>query len=110
MNLSSESELVKRRKAEALKEMKGVVRTLSEGRDVVEIVNAASEVRRLAKDDSFARETLAMLGAIPPLIGMLGNDVDGDDWKVAALYALLNLAIRNDMYALHFILNLEYDL
>lgn len=95
--MSSELELVKRRKIEALEVMKGVVRTLSEGREVEEVVNAASEVRRLAKDDSFARETLAMLGAIPPLVGMLGNHVDNDDWKVASLYALLNLAIQNDL-------------
>ncbi|CAM8908622.1 unnamed protein product [Rhodiola kirilowii] len=71
--------------------MKGVVRMLVEE----EVVNAAREVRRLAKEDLFAIETLAMLGAIPPLVGMLGCD---DESKViASLYALLNLAIGNDL-------------
>uniref|UniRef100_A0A7N0T8W4 Uncharacterized protein n=1 Tax=Kalanchoe fedtschenkoi TaxID=63787 RepID=A0A7N0T8W4_KALFE len=87
----SETEAAKRRKVE---EMKGVVRRLAEGR-TEEVVEAASEVRRLAKDDPFARETLAMLGAIPPLVEMLG--CHGDEWKVASLYALLNLAVGNDM-------------
>ncbi|CAM8964362.1 unnamed protein product [Rhodiola kirilowii] len=86
-----EKEAGEKRKVEALEEMKRVVRMLAEEE---EVVNAAREVRRLAKEDPFARETLAMLGAIPPLVGMLGCD---DVSKIiASLYALLNLAIGND--------------
>lgn len=56
---------------------------------------AAGEVRRFAKDDAEARKTLAMLGAIPPLVGMLDSrDVD---LQISALYALLNLGIGNDL-------------
>ncbi|CAM8952770.1 unnamed protein product [Rhodiola kirilowii] len=91
----SETEAVKRRKVEALELMKGVVRSLAEGKEEEVVIAAAGEIRRLAKDDLFARETLAMLGAIPPLIEMLG--CDNDHTKVASLYALLNLAIRNDL-------------
>jgi Armadillo/beta-catenin-like repeat len=57
---------------------------------------AAMEIRRMAKDDAEARETLAMLGAIPPLVGMLDAELEPDS-QVAALYAILNLAIGNDM-------------
>ncbi|KAJ1700360.1 hypothetical protein LUZ63_000139 [Rhynchospora breviuscula] len=57
---------------------------------------AAVEIRRMAKEDADARETLAMLGAIPPLIGMLDAELDLDS-QITALYALLNLAIGNDM-------------
>ncbi|XP_073099002.1 U-box domain-containing protein 4 isoform X2 [Elaeis guineensis] len=55
---------------------------------------AAAEVRRLAKDDAEARKTLAMLGAIPPLVGMLDSPDIG--FQISALYALLNLGIGND--------------
>ncbi|KAJ4745674.1 ARM repeat superfamily protein [Rhynchospora pubera] len=59
---------------------------------------AALEIRRMAKEDADARETLAMLGAIPPLIGMLDAHLDLDlDSQITPLYALLNLAIGNDM-------------
>jgi Armadillo/beta-catenin-like repeat len=57
---------------------------------------AAMEIRRMAKEDAEARETLAMLGAIPPLVGMLDAELEPDS-QVAALYAILNLAIGNDM-------------
>ncbi|XP_039064765.1 U-box domain-containing protein 45-like [Hibiscus syriacus] len=39
--------------------------------------------------------TLAMLGTIPPLVAML--DFEDSDLQVAALYALLNIGIGNDM-------------
>lgn len=57
---------------------------------------AAVEIRRMAKEDAEARETLAMLGAIPPLVGMLNAELDIDS-QIAALYAILNLAIGNDL-------------
>lgn len=57
---------------------------------------AAMEIRRMAKEDAEARETLALLGAIPPLVGMLDAELELDS-QVAALYAILNLAIGNDM-------------
>ncbi|KAK7260936.1 hypothetical protein RIF29_27237 [Crotalaria pallida] len=55
---------------------------------------AASTVRQLAKEDVEVRETLAMLGVIPPLVVML--DSEDIDSQIAALYALLNLGIGND--------------
>ncbi|GAB2275367.1 hypothetical protein Dimus_010126 [Dionaea muscipula] len=58
--------------------------------------NGAKVVRRLAKDDSDARSTLAMLGAIPPLILMLDDGEIKAQFRVEALYALLNLGIGND--------------
>ncbi|CAM8954408.1 unnamed protein product [Rhodiola kirilowii] len=90
-----EIEAVKRRKVEALELMKGVVRSLAEGKEEEVVIAAAGEIKRLAKNDLFARKTLAMLGAISPLIEIL--DCDNDHTKVASLYALLNLAIRNDL-------------
>ncbi|CAL9098059.1 unnamed protein product [Musa textilis] len=87
-----------RRKVEAFEEIQRVVSRLqlddhNAGGDRQE--EAAMEVRRLAKDDPEARETLAMLGAIPPLVGML--DSKDPDLHVAALYALLNLGIGNEL-------------
>uniref|UniRef100_A0A0D3HCE5 Armadillo repeat-containing domain-containing protein n=1 Tax=Oryza barthii TaxID=65489 RepID=A0A0D3HCE5_9ORYZ len=46
-----------------------------------------------------AREMLAMLGAIPPLVAMLDESDGGgggEEMVAAALYALLNLGIGND--------------
>ncbi|XP_078150420.1 U-box domain-containing protein 45-like [Carex rostrata] len=57
---------------------------------------AAVEIRRMAKEDAEARETLAMLGAISPLVGMLNAELEIDS-QIAALYAILNLAIGNDL-------------
>ncbi|KAI4376863.1 hypothetical protein MLD38_014573 [Melastoma candidum] len=54
----------------------------------------AVRVRLLSKGDGEARSMLAMLGAIPPLVGMI--DCDDDEAKINALYALLNLGIAND--------------
>ncbi|CAA7407290.1 unnamed protein product [Spirodela intermedia] len=89
-----------RRRTEALAELQGVVRRLHsyEGAGISERdalrKEAAMELRRLAKDDAAARETLAMLGAIPPLVEMLDSDEVG--LQVASLYALLNLGIGNN--------------
>ncbi|GJM98804.1 hypothetical protein PR202_ga15843 [Eleusine coracana subsp. coracana] len=94
------------RKAEALEELKRVVAALQggdgNGEGCMSRVEAAVAVRRKAKDDAAARETLAMLGAIPPLVAMLDECGDGvgeeeeEESTAAALYALLNLAIGND--------------
>lgn len=91
---ADESEAETRRKVEAFEELRSVVKRLQCGEGGVER-EAAIDVRRLAKEDSEARTTLAMLGAIPPLVGML--DSDDPDFHIAALYALLNLGIGNDM-------------
>lgn len=87
-----EAEDVKK-KVEVLEELKRVVKGLQCGGDE-EVLGGAKEVRRLAKEDLDARTTLALLGAIPPLVSMLDS---GDlDSQIAALYALLNLGIGND--------------
>lgn len=84
-----------RRKMEALEELRGVVRGLQFG-DAEKKKKAAMAVRKLAKADAHARETLAMLGAIPTLVGML--DIAGDvNFQTQVLYALLNLEIGNDL-------------
>jgi hypothetical protein len=49
----------------------------------------------LCKEDGKARVTLSMLGAIPPLVGML--DLEDFECQIDALYALLNLGIGNDV-------------
>ncbi|PUZ70717.1 hypothetical protein GQ55_2G256600 [Panicum hallii var. hallii] len=87
------------RKVEALEELKGVVGALQAagGEACMSRVEAAAAVRRKAKDDAAAREMLAMLGAIPPLVAMLDEGGDGgEEVTAAALYALLNLGIGND--------------
>lgn len=89
-----------RRKVELLEKLQGVVKALQCGGDGEGDRRgaAAEEVRRLAREDPEARETLAMLGAIPPLVGMLDSGDLG--LQVASLYALLNLGVGNDMYIL----------
>ncbi|CAM0951379.1 unnamed protein product [Alopecurus aequalis] len=89
------------RKAALLEELKVVVGALQDGdRDIAGGVSwrveAATVVRRKAKDDAMAREMLAMLGAIPPLVAMLDESGGGVELLAAALYALLNLGIGND--------------
>ncbi|CAJ2643635.1 U-box domain-containing protein 3-like [Trifolium pratense] len=81
------------KKEEILTELKQVVKELRE-EDSTKRRIAAARVRSLAKDDSEARGTLAMLGAISPLVGML----DSQDLhsQIDSLYALLNLGIGND--------------
>lgn len=94
---SVEDQDLRRKKAEEMEELKRVVTMLTGGVDGSEkIVEAASEIRRLAKDDSSARSRLAVVGAIPPLVGMIDCESD-DASKIAALYALLNLGIGNDL-------------
>ncbi|XP_027180354.1 U-box domain-containing protein 4-like [Coffea eugenioides] len=110
-----EAEAVKR-KVEALEELKTVVKNLqssSSGSSSqqleenenhgflapdVRALEAAKEVRRLAKGDSQARTTLALLGAIPPLVALLDAPPLPPDVcpKIPPLYALLNLGIGND--------------
>ncbi|GMN35309.1 hypothetical protein TIFTF001_005218 [Ficus carica] len=85
-----------RRKVEALERLKRVVRDL-QVEEKGKRTEAATEARLLAKEDSEARGTLAMLGAIPPLVGMLDDFIGDDDSQIAALYALLNLGIGNDV-------------
>uniref|UniRef100_A0A1D1XJ32 U-box domain-containing protein 12 n=1 Tax=Anthurium amnicola TaxID=1678845 RepID=A0A1D1XJ32_9ARAE len=98
---SEEAEAEGRKKVEALEELMGVVKRLQQpsgdaaSGEGVRRREAAEGVRRLAKEDPEARETLAMLGAIPPLVGMLDSDDVG--LQAAALYALLNLGVGNDM-------------
>ncbi|KAK3025425.1 hypothetical protein RJ639_040973 [Escallonia herrerae] len=88
---SSENEDEVKKKVETLEELKGVVKRLQSSDGVL---LGASEVRRLAKENLAARTTLALLGAIPPLVGLL--DSEGVELQIAALYGLLNLAIGND--------------
>ncbi|CAH8263486.1 unnamed protein product [Arabidopsis lyrata] len=89
-----ESVVETKKKEETLEILKRVVRDLQvEAETAEKKIVAASEVRLLAKDDTEARVTLAMLGAIPPLVSM----IDDDDSQIASLYALLNLGIGNDV-------------
>ncbi|XP_062024944.1 U-box domain-containing protein 13-like [Rosa rugosa] len=93
----AESDAVTKKKVESLEELKRVAGELQVENDAVEKRReAASHVRLLAKEDSEARATLAMLGVIPPLVGMLDDSDDVDD-QIASLYALLNLGIGNDV-------------
>ncbi|KAA0064592.1 hypothetical protein IC582_015292 [Cucumis melo] len=91
---SPESKPETKKKEEVLEEFKSVVKKLQD-EDLEERRAAASGVRLLAKEDAEARGTLGMLGAIPPLVGML--DLEDDESKIASLYALLNLGIGNDL-------------
>ncbi|KZV49966.1 U-box domain-containing protein 7-like [Dorcoceras hygrometricum] len=85
-----------RRKEEALGGLKSVAQNL-QGESMAAVVEAATEVRRLTKDDPQARTTLALLGAIPPLVALLDGGQDPTfNSQITALYALLNLAIGND--------------
>lgn len=90
-----------RKKVEALEELKKAVKKLQgnssssqNGNDLINVIIGAKEIRKLTKDDSEARTTLALLGAIPPLVALLDSpDLSS---QIAALYALLNLGIGND--------------
>lgn len=87
---SSENEEDVRQKVQMLEELKRVVKRLQSSN----VLEGAKEVRRLTKEVSDARTTLALLGAIPPLMALL--DSEDSISQIAALYALLNLAIGND--------------
>ncbi|KAG2245269.1 hypothetical protein Bca4012_022627 [Brassica carinata] len=104
LNLAEvEADVETKMKEEALDVLKRVVRELQavaargadEGGEGRKKVAAASEVRLLAKEDAEARVTLAMLGAIPPLVSMI-DETRIADAQIASLYALLNLGIGND--------------
>lgn len=87
---SSENEEEVQQKVQMLEELKTVVKRLQSSH----VLEAAKEVRRLTKEVPDTRTTLALLGAIPPLIALL--DSEDSISQIAALYALLNLAIGND--------------
>ncbi|XP_068653439.1 U-box domain-containing protein 4-like [Aristolochia californica] len=91
-----ESEAEAKRKMLILDELRRVVKRLQfeEGEKKKD---AARDVRCLAKENADARVTLAMLGAIPTLVGMLDAAGEDSDLQIQALYALLNLGIGNDM-------------
>ncbi|KAA8521684.1 hypothetical protein F0562_012326 [Nyssa sinensis] len=90
-DLNGEAEEEMKKKVEVLEELKRVVKRLQCDDDVL---RGSMDVRRLTKEDSEARTTLALLGAIPPLVALLdSNDLD---LQIASLYALLNLGIGND--------------
>lgn len=89
-----ETEADAKKKEETLSELKQVVKELR-GEDLTKRQIAAARVRFLAKEDSEARGSLAMLGAIQPLVGMLDLEEDTHS-QIASLYALLNLGIGND--------------
>ncbi|WCJ30386.1 ARM repeat superfamily protein [Euphorbia peplus] len=89
-----ETEIETKKKVEALEELKNVVKELQISDRPKRNEVAACRVRLLAKEDSGVRTTLAMLGAIPPLVGML--DFEDSQSQIASLYALLNLGIGND--------------
>jgi len=61
-----------KKKEETLTEMKNVVKDLRVENSTKRRM-AAARVRSLTKEDSEARGTLAMLGAISPLVGMLDS-------------------------------------
>ncbi|KAH0461381.1 hypothetical protein IEQ34_008956 [Dendrobium chrysotoxum] len=86
----------KRRKVEAFEELQSVVRRLQDTEEGIHCrrAEAAAEVRRLAKDNPDFRQSLALLGVIPPLVALL--DSDDSDSLISALYALLNLGIGNE--------------
>ncbi|XP_073147357.1 U-box domain-containing protein 45-like [Henckelia pumila] len=85
-----------RRKEDELGGLKRVAKNL-QVESMTAAAEAATEVRRLTKDDPQARTTLALLGAIPPLVALLDGGQDPTfKSHITALYALLNLAIGND--------------
>lgn len=92
---SKEMDEVRKRKMEALEELKEVVKMFQcQEMGEQKKKEGAMRVRRLAKESTEARTTLAMLGAIPPLVGML--DSEDHEILIESLYALLNLGIAND--------------
>jgi hypothetical protein len=55
---------------------------------------AAKEIKRLAIDDGCVKRTMAELGIMQSLIGMLTNNLDGDglSGSISAIEALIELA------------------
>ncbi|KAL2548717.1 ARM repeat superfamily protein [Forsythia ovata] len=96
-----ENEEEVRKKEEALEVLKRVAKKLqqesnSEEELKINVLEGAKEVRRLTKEHSEARTTLALLGVIPPLVAALDAEDPTSQTQIAVLYALLNLAIAND--------------
>lgn len=89
--MSEEEEDDVKKKTAVLDELKTVVKRLQ----CDDILWGAKEVRRLTKEDPHARTTLALLGAIPTLVGMLDCRTNDVEFQISALYALLNLGIAN---------------
>ncbi|KAE9586921.1 hypothetical protein Lal_00005008 [Lupinus albus] len=88
-------EASRKKKEEELREMKEMVKEL-EGEDLMKKRVAAKRVRKLAKEEELeVRGTLAMLGVIPLLVGMV-DDQNSVESQIESLYALLNLGIGND--------------
>ncbi|KAK7383455.1 hypothetical protein VNO78_29134 [Psophocarpus tetragonolobus] len=92
----AEADVETKKKEEKLEELKRLVKELQHEEDSAKRTEAAATVRLLAKEDLEVRGTLAMLGAIPPLVAMLDEAQNEVDSLVASLYALLNLGIGND--------------
>lgn len=92
-SVEPEDEAETRKKEMALEKLKRTVKDL-QVEDLTRRKSAASCVRFLAKEDLVIRGTLALLGAIPPLVAML--DLEDEESQIAALYALLNLGIGNN--------------
>ncbi|EPS64193.1 hypothetical protein M569_10585, partial [Genlisea aurea] len=98
----SETEDAVVRKERILEELKTAARKLQMAAREAEAAEAATEVRRLAKDDAQARTTLALLGVVPPLVGLLDAAAEAEGTaaaycsQIASLYALLNLSIANN--------------
>ncbi|CAL0327178.1 unnamed protein product [Lupinus luteus] len=92
----NETEASRKKKEEELREMKEMVKEL-EGEDLMKKRIAAKRVRKLAKEEGLeVRGTLAMLGVIPLLVGMVDHDENSVKSQIESLYALLNLGIGND--------------
>ncbi|CAN6458746.1 unnamed protein product [Victoria cruziana] len=97
----AEAEEVVRRKVERFQGFERLVVELEgaeegvEGEKEMRKAEAATKVRWACRDDADARSTLATLGAIPPLVSMLELPISAA--RLAALYALLNLSIGNDL-------------
>ncbi|XP_076946690.1 uncharacterized protein LOC143618309 [Bidens hawaiensis] len=82
------------RKSELLEEQEEELKQAVRRLQYDDVLGGAKDVRRLTKENADVRTTLALLGAIPPLVGMLDS---GDfDFQIAGLYALLNIGIAND--------------
>uniref|UniRef100_A0A5B7C240 Putative Armadillo n=1 Tax=Davidia involucrata TaxID=16924 RepID=A0A5B7C240_DAVIN len=80
--LDGEAEEEVKKNVEALEELNRVVKRLQCDDD--DVLRGAIDVRRLTKEDSEERMTLALLGAIPPLVASLDlNDLDS---HITSLY------------------------
>ncbi|XP_051136856.1 U-box domain-containing protein 4-like [Andrographis paniculata] len=85
-----------RKKEQVLEGLKKVAKKLQQQISMEEMLEGATEVRKLTKDNPQSRTTLALLGVIPPLVSMLDDQDPTFVIQIAALYALLNLSIAND--------------